>query len=108
MKTLSFKTLAVATGLASLSAFYGGSALAGDPDYNYALQSKPFVGTNTREQVRAEYSQAAKDGNLPRVSDYALPITAKAPPSTLTREAMHADTIEWLRATRGDVQMGSI
>ena len=108
MKTLSFKTLAVATGLASLTAFYGGSVLAGDPDYDYLLQHKPFVGTNTREQVRAEYFQAAKDGSLPLVSDYALPMTAKAPPSNVSREAMHADTIEWLRATRGDVQMGSI
>lgn len=107
MKTSSFKTWAVATGLA-LTAFSGGAALAGDPDYDYALQSKPFMGTNTREQVRAEYAQATKDGTLPQVSDYALPTIAKAPLSSVSREAVYADTIEWLRVTRGDVQMGSI
>ena len=108
MKTSSFKTLAVATGLAALTAFSGGSALAGDPDYNYVLQSKPFMGTLTRDQVRADYAQAAKDHTLPQVSDYALPMTAKAPPSSLSRNSVYADTVEWLRVSRGDVQMGSI
>ncbi len=108
MKTSSFKTLAVATGLAALTAFSGGSALAGDPDYDYVLHSKPFMGTHTRDQVRAEYAQAAKDGTLPQVSDYALPMTAKARPSSLSRDAVYADTIEWLRVSRGDIQMGSI
>ena len=108
MKTSSFKTLAVATGLASLTAFQGGSALAEGLDYHLALQHKPFVSATNREQVRADYSQAAKDGTLPSVSDYALPMTVKAPPSAISREAVYADTIEWLRVHRGDVQMGSL
>lgn len=110
MKTSSFKTLAVATGLASLTAFHGGSALAEGfgLDYNFALQNKPFVSTTTRDQVKATYFQAAKDGSLPSVGDYALPMTAKAPSSAISRDAVYADTIEWLRVHRGDVQMGSL
>ena len=109
MKTSSFKTLAVATGLASLAAFQGGSALAEGfgLDYNFALQDKPFVSTTTREQVHTAYLQAAKDGALPSVGDYALPMTAKAPASNISRDAVYADTVEWLRVHRGDVQMGS-
>ena len=110
MKASSFKTWAVATGLASLTAFQGGSALAEGfgLDYNLALQNKPFVSTTNREQVRAEYSQAAKDRSLPSVCDCALPMTAKAPSSAISRDAVYADTIEWLRVHRGDVQMGSL
>ena len=110
MKTSSFKKLAVATGLASLTVFQGGSALAEGfgLDYNLALQDKPFVSTTTRDQVNTAYLQAAKDGTLPSVGDYALPMTAKAPPSAISREAVYADTIEWLRVHRGDVQMGSL
>ena len=108
MKTSSFKKLAVATGLASLTAFQGGSALAEGLDYNLALQDKPFVSTTTRDQVHTAYLQAAKDGSLPSVCDCALPMTAKAPSSAISRDAVYADTIEWLRVHRGDVQMGSL
>ena len=107
MKTSSFKKLAVATGLASLTAFQGGSALAEGLDYNLALQDKPFVSTTTRDQVHTAYLQAAKDGSLPSVCDCALPMTATAPPSNISRDAVYADTLEWLRVSRGDVQMGS-
>lgn len=107
MKTSSFKKLAVATGLASLTAFQGGSALAEGLDYNLALQDKPFASTTTREQVHTAYLQAAKDGSLPSVCDCALPMTATAPTSNISRDAVYADTLEWLRVSRGDVQMGS-
>ena len=108
MKTSSFKTLAVATGLASLAAFQGGSALAEGLDFNLALQDKPFASTTTRDQVNTAYLQAAKDGSLPRArNNHAVPMTATAPSSNISRDAVYADTIEWLRVSRGDVQMGS-
>lgn len=97
MKTLSFKTLAITSGLVSLTAFHGASAVAGeDPNY-----TPSYVSTTTREQVRAEYLEAVKDGSLPIYNEAISgePLIAKASPSTFTREQVHA---EYLQAVKDD------
>jgi Domain of unknown function (DUF4148) len=100
MKSKSFKTLAITAGLVSLSTIFSASAWADEGNWK---PEKPFESTKTVEQVRAEYFQAQKDGTLPAVGET---YTAITPPSTLTRQAVFADTVEWLRVTRGDVMMG--
>lgn len=76
-------------------------------DYEFAQPDRAFASTKTREEVTAEYLQAAKDGTLPPTREGDTIMTAKLPPSTLTREAVQAETAEWLRMSRGDTQMGS-
>lgn len=73
-----------------------------DPD------SIAFALTNSgisRDKVLAEYFQAVKDGSL-QVGEIYAPVTATAPSSTLTRDAVLAETTEWMRAQRGDTMMG--
>lgn len=97
MKTLSFKTLAITSGLVSLTAFYGASAVAGeDPNY-----TPSYASTTTREQVRAEYLEAVKDGSLPVYNEAISgePLMAKASPGTFTREQVRAD---YLQAVKDD------
>jgi hypothetical protein len=69
--------------------------------------TQPLASTLTREQVRAEYFQAAKNGTIPRINDWDMSFTANAGSSTLTREAVRAELLEWMKASRGDTQMGS-
>jgi uncharacterized protein with FMN-binding domain len=135
MKTLTTRTLAVASGLV----FSGVSAFAQDlrPEQpfqssktraevraelmqaikdgtmppvtegaEYPRMAQSSQSTKTREEVRAELLQAIKDGTVITHNEWDFPKTAKAPPSTLTREAVRAETIEWLRLHRGDVMMG--
>ena len=116
MKASLIKTAALASGFACLTALSVGPAVAGDKDM--AQTGK------TRAEVRTEYLQAVKEGTLPHSRDMdertyramivkGSPIkgdkdlSATAPTTTpLTREAVRADTLEWLRLHRGDVQMG--
>jgi hypothetical protein len=102
MKSKSFKTLAITAGLVSLSTVFSASAWADEGNW---APEKPFESTKTVEQVRAEYFQALKDGTLPQTGDTATIYNAIAP-SSLSREAVVADTLEWLRVHRGDVMMG--
>ena len=79
----------------------------------------------TRAEVRAEYLQAVKEGTLPNTTEMdetsyrtltarghaikggnALAKASESGTSPLTREAVRADTVEWMRLHRGDVQMG--
>lgn len=111
MKTSFIKSMAMASGLASLTAFSVVPAMA-DHHTDPSPAEQSFQSTKTRAEVHAEYLQAVKDGTLPNISETGetfliRPMSAKAPASNLTREAVHADTIEWLRLHRGDVQMGS-
>lgn len=97
MKTLLFKTLAITSGLVSLTAFYGASAVAGeDPNY-----TPSYVSTTTREQVRAEYFEAVKDGSLPIYNEAISgePLIAKVSPGTFTREQVR---VEYLQAVKDD------
>ena len=121
MKASLIKTLALTSGFACLTAFTVGPAMAGDKDM--AQTGK------TRAEVRAEYLQAVREGALPNTTEMdetsyraltarghaikdgnALAQTSEsgANPAgnSLTREAVRADTLEWLRLHRGDKQMG--
>lgn len=62
-------------------------------------------GGTTRDKVVAEYFQAAKDGSL-QVGEHYAPVTTAASSSSLSREAVLAETTEWLRLQRGDTMMG--
>lgn len=117
MKALFIKTLALTSGFACLTALSVGPAVAGDKDI--AQTGK------TRAEVRAEYLQAVREGTLPNTTEMddrtygammergsakkdgkALAHASESGTSPLTREAVRADTLEWLRLHRGDIQMG--
>jgi Domain of unknown function (DUF4148) len=104
MTRLSFKTLTVATGVASLAALYSVSALA--DDIGYPFKPDVFQSSKTRDEVRAEYFKAVKDGTLPQIGEGSAAVTTAASSSNLTREAVLADTVEWLRVHRNDIVMG--
>ena len=112
MKTLSVRTVAMASGLASLAVLSVVPAMA-EGSYDYpAPTAQSIQSTKTRADVRAEYQQAIKDGTLRNnLSDSGeTPLmsfsSARVPASTLTREAVRADTVEWQRLHQSDVQMG--
>ena len=117
MKASLIKTLALTSGFACLTAFTVGPAMAGDKDI--AQTGK------TRAEVRAEYLQAVREGTLPNTTEMdetsyraltarghaikdgkAMAKASESGASPLTREAVRADTVEWMRLHRGDVQMG--
>lgn len=110
MKTSLIKIMAMASGLASLAVFSVVPAMADHHD-DPSPAAQSIQSTKTRAEVRTEYLQAVKDGTLPNLSEAGETpainsMSAKAPASTLTREAVRADTIEWLRLHQSDVQMG--
>ena len=121
MKASFIKTLTLSSGFACLTALSAGPAMAGDKDI--APTGK------TRAEVRAEYLQALREGTLPNTTEMdettyramtarghaikdekalaqASEPGANPAGSSLTREAVRADTLEWLRLHRGDRQMG--
>ena len=112
MKVSIIRPLALAGSLACVAAFQVVPAAASDNDYPPAASKQSQQSTKTRAEVRSEYLQALKEGTLPSTSEsdagpFGSAISAKAPdPSPLTRQAVRADTLEWLRLNRGDVQMG--
>ena len=132
MKASFIKTLALASGFACLTAFTVGPAMAGDKDMAQTGKTRAEVraeylqavreGTlpNTGEMDDRTYgammarghaikggnalAQASESGTSPAGSS----LSATAPStSPLTREAVRADTLEWLRLHRGDIQMGA-
>jgi Domain of unknown function (DUF4148) len=107
MKAFSIKIIARTSVAVSLIAFGGVAALAGERDYSTEAE-KPFQSTKTRAEVMEEYFQARKDGTLPQAGETSdMFATVKpAPTSTLTREEVMADTIEWLRTHGWDVSAG--
>jgi Domain of unknown function (DUF4148) len=106
MKTRLINTIVRASVAVSLIALGGASALAGERDYSSEAE-KPFQSTKTRAEVMEEYFQARKDGTLPPVGETSDTFaTVKQAPSTLTREEVMADTIEWLRTHGWDVSAG--
>jgi hypothetical protein len=111
MKVSIIRPLALAGSLACMAAVQVMPAAASDNDYPPASKQSQ-QSTKTRAEVRAEYLQALKEGTLPITSEsdaspFGSAMSAKAPaPSSLTRQAVRADTLEWLRLNRGDVQMG--
>jgi Domain of unknown function (DUF4148) len=97
MKSLSSKSLVVASGLAILAAFTALPAAAENLDYSYPSLGK-FESTKTRAEVRAELFKAIHDGSLAQNTNSGPLITPASPASRLSREAVLADAIEWTRA----------
>jgi hypothetical protein len=76
-------------------------------DLDYPPTPKLPANSMTRSEVGAEYTLALRNEMRPTNNEFAPSFLAKDTPSNLSREAVRAETIEWLRASRGDVQMGS-
>ena len=131
MKVSFIKTLALTSGFACLAALSVGPAMAGDKDiapggktraevraeYLQAVQDGTLPNTTELDETTYRAMMArgfsTKRGNATAQapdlgsSPAGTPLSATAPStSPLTREAVRADTIEWLRLHRGDVQMG--
>ena len=134
MKASLIKTMALATGFVSLTALSVVPAMAGDKDSTQSVQTgktraevraeyfqavRESTLPNASEMDESSYramtargpaikgdkalAQASESGTSPVGSS----LSATAPPtSSLTREAVRADTLEWLRLNRGDMQMG--
>ncbi len=131
MKASLIKSLAFASGLACLTALSVGPAVAGDQNMAETAKTRTEVraeylqamreGTlpNTGEMDESTYRAMSPKGPATRgiktfaqsaesgtsLAGGSLSATA-SPPNSLTREAVRADTREWLRLHRGDVQMG--
>lgn len=103
MKTVSCKTVVVASSLALLAALSAAPAAAGaeNLDYSYPPLGK-FESNKTRDEVRAELFQAIKDGSLAQATNTGPLVTPRTPPSSLTREAVMAEAIQWVRDHHGD------
>lgn len=103
MKTLTFKTLAAASGLVAIASLSALPAYADSPkDLTIEMAAK-FESTFTRDQVQQGYFQALKEGSLAKATDSEVdadsPALAKAAPSNFQRQDVYAETIEWMRAT---------
>ena len=100
--SLSITSSALAAGLLSLVALSGAPALANESDYP-PTAAQTMQSSKTRDEVRMEFFQARKEGRLPQVSEVSDPApqkSAAAPAGGLSREAVKAETIEWLRTHR--------
>ena len=135
MKASLIKTMALATGFVSLTALSVVPAMAGDKDSTQSVQTGKTraevraeyfqavrEGTlpNTSEMDEGTYrtlttakglaikgGKALAQASEPGASPVGSSLSATAPSTSfLTREAVRADTIEWLRLHRGDMQMG--
>ncbi len=105
------KPLALAGSLACMAAFQVLPAVAQEI---YPKVDEPSQhSAKTRAEVRSEYLQALKEGAIPSNSEsdegpLGHVMSAKAlAPSSLTREEVQADAIEWMRLNSGDLDMGS-
>ena len=110
MKVSIIKPLALAGSLACMAALQVFPAAAQEvyPQEDEQLKQS----AKTREEVRSEYLQALKEGSIPSNSEthealFGSPMWAKASaPSSLTREQVQADAVEWMRLNSGDLDMG--
>ena len=110
MKVSIVKPLALAGSLACMAALQAFPAAAQEvyPQEDEQLKQS----AKTREEVRSEYLQALKEGAIPSNSEthealFGSPMWAKASaPSSLTREQVQADAVEWMRLNSGDLDMG--
>jgi hypothetical protein len=112
MKTLTFKTLAAASGLVALASFSVLPAAYADSPKDLTIGTAPnFESTKSSEQVRQEYFQAMKEGSLAKATDSEVdadaPVLAKAATSNVQRQDVYAETLEWMRATQSaEIGMG--
>jgi hypothetical protein len=110
MKTLTLKTLAVASGIVALASFSVLPAYADTPKDESLGAVAKFDSTKSRDEVQQEYFVAMKNGGLVNATDIALdadtPALASAAPSNIQRVDVYAETVEWLRTKRDDIGMG--
>lgn len=76
-------------------------------DLDYPPAIKTSASAMTRADASAEYTLALRNESHPLNNEFAPSFVEKHASSNLTREAVRAETMEWLRASRGDTQMGS-
>lgn len=110
MKTLTLKTLAVASGIVALASFSVLPVYADTPEDESLGAAAKFESTKSRDEVQQEYFQAMKNGGLVHATDIALdadtPALADASPSDVQRNDVYAETVEWLRTKSDDIGMG--
>lgn len=111
MKTLTFKTLAAASGLVALATLSVLPVYADTPEDQSIGMAPSFESTKSRDEVLQEYFQAVKEGSLAKATDTEVdadaPALAKAPSSNLQRQDVYAETLEWMRATQSaEIGMG--
>ena len=111
MKVSIVRPLALAGSLACMAAFVAVPAAAQD-NQPYPQQSEQSQQSSlTRAQVTAEYLQAVKDGTVHVSGENGgffggAESSKAASASSLTRQAVIADTTEWMKLHQNDVQMG--
>ena len=105
MKTLSLRSLAIVSGLACLNFFPVAQAESSDLNF---LQQVKFESSLSRNEVRTEYFKAAREGTLPSAgeADASPTIAVSTFTSTLSRDAVVAEAMDWVRAQQSDVMMG--
>ena len=106
-RSLSITSSVVASGVVALAALAGAPALAGGGDYQ-PMATPSVDSTKSRDEVRMEYLKARKEGSLPQATEAPDPAPQKsAAASTLSRDAVKAETREWLRTHHGpDMSVG--
>lgn len=105
MKTLTLKTLAVASGIVALASFTVLPVYAETPKDEF-LGIANFESTKSRDEVQQEYFQAMKDGSLAVAYDADSPVVVGTSTSSLNREDVYAETVEWMRTKEIDIGMG--
>jgi Domain of unknown function (DUF4148) len=110
MKTLTLKTLAVASGIVALASISVLPVYADTPEDESIGAAAKFESTKSRDEVQQEYFQAMKNGGLVHATDIALdadtPALADSSPSDVQRDDVYAETVEWLRTKSEDIGMG--
>jgi hypothetical protein len=111
MKTLTFKTLVAASGLVAMASLSVLPVYADSPKDLTIGTAPNFESTKSREQVREEYFQAMREGSLAKATDSEVdadsPAIAKSSPSSVERQDVYAETLEWMRATHSaEIGMG--
>ena len=104
MKTLTFKTLAAASGLVALASLSVLPVYADTPEDQSIQMAPSFESTKSRDEVLQVYFQAVKEGSLAKATDSEVdadsPVLAKSAPASVERQDVYAETLEWMRATQ--------
>lgn len=109
MKTLTLKTIAVASGLVALAGLSVLPVYADTPK-DESIGIAKFDSTKSRAEVQQECIQAMKNGGLVKATTIAVdadtPALAKASTSNVSRNDVYVETVEWMRTKLDDIGMG--
>jgi hypothetical protein len=110
MKTLTLKTLAAASCMVAMASLSVLPVYADSPKDESLGTAATFESIKSRDEVRQEYFQAMKDGTLGNATDSLVdadtPVLAKSAPSSVQRQDVYAETIEWMRTHTEEIGMG--